>query len=268
MDTNTDPAMALFTDNGELPITHRGDTIDFRTDDEMQEDETKDEKKLDEKTAGNKEQDNLNPDHPRFQKIYGKMKGFERSLTDRDAQIKDLIEHNNKLADAIGNLDSKLTTTKRPDPAEEPELYEEWLTEKIVKQMKPTAKRPAQTTAQPASDQRLIMQENAMAAVYDDFYEVLGIVGEEMKSNEMLREEIMTHQNPPKKLYTYYQNKVKRNQDNNDDVSERSQTESGGFGAKSNSKGRLSADQKKMATNLGLSVDVYSKQLDFINQRR
>lgn len=253
MATPIDPAMALFTDE---PTEEPQDkTI-----------ETKEE--LKETTTGNKEQDNLGSDHPRFQQIYGKMKGFERNLTDRDTQIKNLIDHNNKLTEAIGSLDSKVAEAKRPDPSENPELYEEWLTEKIMKQMKSPAPVKVSAPTPVVTDQKLVMQENAMAAVYDDFYEILGVVGEEMKTNEMLREEIMTHQNPPRKLYTYYQNKLKRDQSNSDDVNERSQTENGGFATKGNTSGTLSADQKKMAVNLGLSVDVYKKQLDFISKKR
>lgn len=211
-------------------------------------------------------------DHPRFKEVYGKMKTFERSLVDKDTQITALQQHNATLAKSIEDIDSRVSETLRPDPADDPEGYEKWLTDKIMKSVgtvTPVAPVSVATPNTPsggsASNQKLVIQEHAMAALHEDFYEVLEKVGTAMKSNEFLREEIMTHPNPPKKLYEYHQ-RLLRQKEGNDD---RGRVEAGGYdgAALSRNGNKLTSEQKSMAANLGLSDAVYKKQLDFMNKR-
>ena len=205
-------------------------------------------------------------EHPRFKEIYGKMKTFERGMEDKDKQINDLKTHNTALDKALNNIDLKVSETTRPDPADNPEEYEKWLMDKVMKSLTTETKAPlpimeVSKEKTPVVDQRILMQEYAMAAMHDDYYDVLKVVGDEMKTNEFLREEIITHTNPPKKMYEYHMRLMQQKEKNADS----GRTESGGYDTKSDN---LSEDQKAMAVNLGLSEQVYKKQLDFMNKRK
>ena len=213
-----------------------------------------------------KEEHAPSEEHPRFKEIYGKMKTFERGMEDKDKQINDLKTHNMSLDKALNNIDLKVSETTRPDPADNPEEYEKWLMDKVMKSLITETKTPLSTMEvskekTPVVDQRILMQEYAMAAMHDDYYDVLKIVGDEMKTNEFLREEIITHTNPPKKMYEYHTRLMQQKEKNVDS----SRMESGGYDTKSN---KLSEDQKSMAANLGLSEQSYKKQLDFMNKKK
>lgn len=64
------------------------------------------------------EQENITEDHPRFKKVYAKLKDAERKLAERDAKdkerdklIDEMRQHNRSLADKVGVLETSATTT-------------------------------------------------------------------------------------------------------------------------------------------------------------
>jgi len=214
------------------------------------------------------EQENEPPaDHPRFKDIYGKWKTAERSieehktkLSETEKMLAELAEHNRKLAESISTVEKKIPEPARPDPAEDPVGYDQWMMDKIKREMAPKpepykvpeSKKPVQEI-----NQTLLAQEAAMAAVYDDYYQVAETIANKMKTDSVLRDEIMSSPNPAKALYNHHL----RLKGKSDDDMNRGSVDTGGGYEPSKGKVELSPEQKQMANFLGVSEKQYAQQL-------
>jgi chromosome segregation ATPase len=218
---------------------------------------------------GPKEEHEPEENHPRFKKVYGKMKHLERSyedvqakLSEKDASFNALLEHNNKLAEAINSLQNNAPKVERPNPVENPEEYDAYIKAQLtprpeIKAFK--APEPTATGLNPIT----AAQVGAMSTMHDDYFDVELKVVDLMKTDSILRAEIMGSKNPPKALYEYYQKLNKDKADGRQENYDRGELEGGGYERQLKPSG-LTKDQTKMALNLGLTPAQYEKQLAFM----
>lgn len=236
------------------------------------------EKQTDEPQNNELEGNEHEPDenHPRFKKVYGKMKHLERQyeemqskLTAKDSDFQALVEHNKKLAESMKDLSGRVVEKPRPDPTEDPTGYDQWMMDKIKRDMNPSlvpdfdtgpvVKTVTGETAQQASARKLREQEEEMIELHEDYLFATQQVGKMMDSDYELQQKIMGAKNPALAAYTHYK-KVKNKQDNLD----RGSLGTGaGYEPSAAKKSALTPDEKQWARKLGVSEAQYAEQLAF-----
>ena len=241
-----------------------------------------DDQKLDDQSQ-NDDQDQDDDKHEpkegskRWNEVYWKMKETERNnakLLDEIANLRTdmeaVREHNKALSESILNVEDKFSESSRPDPSIEPEKYEKWMTEKIKRDIQKSNNPPQDTQPQnqpPQVNPQIAMQEAAMAALYDDYYDVAGEVMKEFKTNDALRIQIMSAVNPPKALYKYYQGKSKDKNDQMNQNLDQGIVEGNNPPPGNNSSTKLTDQERKVAKFLGITEENYIKQKQYIDAK-
>jgi len=140
------------------------------------------------------------PTHPRFQKVYGRMKSLERELEERDNELREL----RKLRQAAESRNSQ-DADPEPDIEADPKAYKEW-----------TKRRLESTKAELASQistEKLNLQMEMMRTVDEKFDSYMKRIVPDLKRDEALRNRIMGSANPPREAYKYAKQKEKAEQD-------------------------------------------------------
>ena len=212
------------------------------------------------------------PEHPRFKEIYGKMKHWERQFAEADEKYKALLEHNEKLNQSIGVLVDKMDVQQRPDPVSEPEQYEQWLIQRAKREIErefraepkqpeiPTYEQPKQPAQDDARLDQIRFQIAAMEAAYDDYADMIRLSDQDMANDPVLRNEIWSAPNPPKRAYQYAKQKLERAKQEKQQMNTQTFTESPSQG-QATQPTSLSEDQRRVASKLGISEDAYAKQI-------
>ena len=196
----------------------------------------------------------------RWKEVYYDMKQAKR---DRDAMeselstlkgdVHALTDHNKALSEAMDSVEDKFSESNRPDPIEDPEKYETWITDKITRKLKDAAK-PEQ--APPPSNNKLAHQEDLMSTHFPDYYETVEVAKSAMNSNPTLRQEIMQSPNPARKAYDWAKDKQKVDDENR----AKGGLEPGGPGPGPAPVGKLTEQERRVANRLGISEKTYMEQ--------
>lgn len=197
-----------------------------------------------------------------------KIKEMEQREQDMRTDMDAMKDHNKALSDSILSTQDELSTANRPDPMEDPEGYETWITKKvernIAKKGQDQNPNPNQRAKRP--NNQLIMQEAAMSSIHDDYYEVAEKVMAEMKGNQNLYTEIMSKPNPPKALYDHHERQKSKSNDQNDQNQSQNFVE-GNNQDQSVDVTKLSQREKIVANRLGLSEKDYIEQRIIIDKK-
>jgi len=211
------------------------------------------------------------PDHPRFKEIYGKMKEGDRKIAELESTIGGMADHNKALGDAlekIGKIEDKFEEQARPDPLEDPEKYDEWMTEKAVRRMKKADPPVDPTPAQPSITEKLEIQIETVKGVYSDYNELVNHdLENEIQADPLLRRDIWGSKNPALAAYKYAKDKEAKAAADRKEKIDRGFVEPGGEPLTPTKTTKLTLEQERAADVLGIPRDKYIKQLDFINTR-
>ena len=212
----------------------------------------------------------------RWKEIYYRMKEAERQLQEKDQTFEELREHNKRLQDAIEGVRDELSEGKRPDPAEDPEGFAQWMEQKLERKWErqrleqeahaklKQIETPAQQQA-PGVDPLRQTQIAQMEATYGrDYYRaMIALIESDLKADPMLNREIMGDDNPPAAAFDYAQKKLER-------VRQKKQAnQKQGFveedsPAPAPTKIQLTEAEKRTAKALGISETDYLKQKEYI----
>ena len=135
------------------------------------------------------------PEHPRFGKVYGKMKKYERTLAEKEKDIEALREHTFKLDEAMRKLkeDKEDIDIPEPDPVVDPDAHKKWREFREHKQ-----EQKYQESARKAELSSFIQIESGIHEDYDD---VIKIADREMKRNPELAKQVWGSANPARAAY-------------------------------------------------------------------
>ncbi len=151
--------------------------------------EEKDEKK-------EKEEEHEPPaEHPRFKEVYGKMKHFERVLSEKDKDIEALREHTFKLDEelrkAVKGRDD--VSIPEPDVVTDPEGHKKW--------REFTDARRDKDYQDKLNQQKMAMLIEVESGIHDDYEECVKMADREMKINKKTNDEIWSSKNPARAAY-------------------------------------------------------------------
>jgi hypothetical protein len=206
---------------------------------------------------------------PRWNEVYGKWKDSERQIEAMQADMEAIKEHNKALSEAMVSVEDKSAEINKPDMIEEPEKYEEWLTDKITRKLRGVQRNtPAEATnpVNPQANARLQAQEQAMWADHADYYDVASKVMQEMKVNPALNMRIRGADNPARELYNYHQEKQGIKKEQTKENLSKSYVETDNSPPPPAPQGKLTDQQRRVANALGISEDNYKKQLEYLEK--
>lgn len=216
----------------------------------------------------------------RINDIYGQMKGYERQLEatrkqneDLQATIKDMADHNKKLAESIGRVEDQFAESSKPNREDDPEAYDNWLIQKTIREtqkaMMPQAQEAdPQAQAQPGQMTPLQIQALTMSSIYPDYHQAEAEVAEIMKNDDALRVKIMSSENPPQAAYNFWKQMKQSDKTSQDQIAGQSYVESGTMETNPPAAPKLTETQKRLAAALGVSEEKYLAQQKHINSRR
>jgi len=226
--------------------------------------------------------DKLTPEHPRFQEVYGKMKGFERNLADKETDIELLRQHNKKLADSLENVRQRVDKSQegpKPDPVEQPQEYAAYMELQFDKMKKEEEARRVQD--------RFNIQVDTQKELHDDYESVVKIAMRDIELDKALRDKIWGSDNPARAAYKYGKDKMKESEkesgnngklesDSKDKEKaekerlaaiEQGKVEGGGNPPVKSKDVKLTDEEKRVARALGVSDKDYAKQREFMEAR-
>ena len=212
----------------------------------------------------------------RINEIYGKMKHYERESQEKENILKELKEHNKKLAERIyGVEDQVLDARPAPDPVEDPEGYSQWVRDKIqrdlerekrqkeLEELSQTIQQPVQQQPQQQTSPILAAQIAAMEAQYDDYNAMIIYADKDIKNDAVLRNEIYQSENPAKAAYNYAVKKFERNRVRRKEMGQQSFVEDSSPSPPPKTK-ELTDAELKVARALGIKPEDYKKQKEYI----
>lgn len=206
------------------------------------------------------------PDHPRFAEIYGKMKEFERQLSDKDQTIEAMIDHNKSLQESMDGLYDKVSVTERPDQITDPEGYDRWILEQFERKHKKEQPRPEIKARPPVN--KIQEQSAILKGVFPDFDKIANFSTELLKDDPYAKLEIMDSDNPPRALYEYGLRKKTELKNKRTNNIKQAGVEGGSTPPANSNKIVLTAQQEKARLGLGISKENYIKQLEIIQKQR
>ena len=212
-------------------------------------------------------------DHPRFKEVWGKMKGFERQLLEKDDDIVALREHNKQLASSISTIEENTADANRPDPVEDPEGFAKWTYDKVERNIKRQNANTNDSTNKviPAADRGTASMDMLIAVqegIHDDYNEVLGEIKDDIVSDSVLRNEIYGSANPPAAAYKYGKEKRTRAAAVSKANKDKGYVEGGGPATPVDNDATATPAQEMMAKRLGIPIANYMKQAQHINKVR
>ena len=205
------------------------------------------------------------PDHPRFNEIYGKMKEFERQLSDKDQTIEAMVDHNKSLQESMDGLYDKVSVSERPDAITDPEGHDKWLSDKIKRDIK--REQPAPEPKPKVVVSRVAEQAETLKGVFPDFDSVANFGNELLTNDPYAKLEIMDSKNPPRALYEYGLKKKGELSKKRADNIKQASVEGGGTPPTEGGTTTLTSMQERARKGLGISKEDYIKQLDFSTKR-
>jgi len=238
---------------------------DAKVDDAKVDDADTDKIDVDDKTPAKKKQ----TAQERIDEIYGKMKTMERDLTQSQEEKAIIKTHHDDLQELMAKVDGledKVADTKqRPDPVDDPDGYDAWILDKAERKLKQVKAEDKKEDILPAKKDSSKEMEFAMAAVHDDYYQVIADVNKAMASNPALEKEFWATPNPYQAAYKWWKKKEKQAKGERDDLIDQGDIE-GSTTTVAEDKDAPTADQKHAAKVLGISIEKYMKQVKAIDE--
>ncbi len=206
------------------------------------------------------------------------MKTYERELAELKP-LKDDIEavrsHNAELQKAIMGIQDDVSEKNRPDPMEHPEEYDKWMEARIRRNLskEETARRVVPPKPQQPQDSaqkaiRFQAMEDAVATIYDDYYETIEAIKGDLENDPYLAKSVWSSPNPFKKAYTLAKEKKEKSQKAKKTVEEQGFVEGGGETKVDIKDFRLTPDEQKIAKALRVTPEAYKKQLVAMGRAR
>jgi len=213
----------------------------------------------------------------RWKDIYWKMNENQRLFDEEKARTEALQEHNKKLEQRLDAVEGVVSETARPDPVQDPEAYEQWLSDKIerkyeqkerereLNQVTQQINQPAQTTQTPEVDTIRAQQIAAMEAQHgtDEYNAMMMYIQNDVSTDPILRNEILQSGNPPQAAYEYAVKKRNQKIKTRTEREQRSFAEDGSP-APVEQKLDLTDAEKRAANAMGIPLEDYMKQKKYI----
>ena len=220
------------------------------------------------------------PGTKRFNQIYGQMKHYERQLAahneqiaKKDQDVEAMRAHQQQLTEAMNKLAAISLQNSKPDPIDDPEGYENWLTAKIKSEIAPVSAppEPVKTVQKPEKPDmtRYTMMEGVVAETYPDYYDKIGVVNEALKTDPTLGDRIWNTSNPYLEAYKLSSEiAAEKAAQRSATISQVSVEGATTMTANPKKDSNLTEDQKRVADKLGVSHKDYQKQLEIIGSVR
>lgn len=216
-------------------------------------------------------------DSKRWKDIYWKMNENQRLLDEEKTRTESLKDHNKKLEQRIDAVEGAVSETARPDPVNDPEAYEQWLSDKLerkyeqkerereLNQVTQQINQPTQQTQTPGVDPIRAQQIAAMEAEHgtDEYNAMMIYIQTDVNTDSILRNEILTSSNPPQAAYEYALKKRNQKVKTKAEREKRSFAEDGSP-APIETKMNLTDGEKKAAEAMGIPLENYLKQKQYI----
>jgi hypothetical protein len=157
-------------------------------------------------------------DHPRFKKVYGRMKGLEREIAEKDKDIEALRNHSRDIITRLEEIEKTKAdrpTPKAPDPVADPDAYKAWVEADKLEQKKEFDKELARTRVE-----TLIEVE---AGLHPDYDEMVKIAERDSEKDPELKKKIWNSRNPARAAYQYAKSKAEEREKLDKDETERQQ---------------------------------------------
>jgi hypothetical protein len=195
------------------------------------------------------EEDEPPAEHPRFKKIYGRLKQKERDeigyLRRIEALDRELAELRAKAA----------TPDKEPDSMEDPEGWKKWNERKAASDREAIEAREKKA--------RLDIQIEACRTVYDDYDKLISKAVKAMDRNPALAKKIWASPNPAKAAYQWAKSKQEKDDEGRDSLRTDEAPERGGHRPKRRTVD-LTRDEREAAAAMGISPEDWVKNRDAI----
>lgn len=216
-------------------------------------------------------------DSKRWKDIYWKMNENQRLLDEEKTRTESLKEHNQKLEQRIDAVEGAVSETARPDPVNDPEAYEQWLSNKLerkyeqkerereLNQVTQQINQPAQQPRTPGVDPIRSQQIAAMEAEHgaDEYNSMMMYIQSDMNTDSILRNDILHSNNPPQAAYDYALKKRDQKVKTKAEREKRSFAEDSSP-APAETKMELTDGEKKAAAAMGIPLENYLKQKQYI----
>jgi hypothetical protein len=207
------------------------------------------------------------PESPRFAEIYGKMKEFERQLNDKDETIGAMVDHQKSLQESLDSVYDKVSVSERPDAITDPEGHDQWLSDKIKRDIKREVPAPEVQPVVKEQDTDIKQQAQIMKDVYPDFDSVVSLANEFVKDDPIKKNDILFSGNAPRALYEYGLEKkaaIAKTRSNN---IAQAGVEGGGTPPPTEQTSILTPMEEKVRKGLNITKEQYIQQKEFQSKR-
>jgi len=192
-----------------------------------------------------------------------KQRKYDEYVNEMDNKYNTVLEINTGMRDEIDALQDKIEV--RPDPMEDPDGYEKYLTKKTTRQLerekrkieKPVSKTSAQDK-QAKAVETFNIQRDTLMGIYDDYDDVMAVVTEEINGNQPLLDKLSANKNVPLAAYNYGKQVIRQRETQRNKNINQGYAEGGTAPPTSNSKDFTDTDAK-VCRDLGISKDVFIK---------
>ena len=201
----------------------------------------------------------------------------QRLFDEEKTRTEALQEHNKKLESRLDAVEGSVSETARPDPVNDPEAYETWLSDRLERKFERERRekeldtvtqqinQPVQQPQTPGVDPIRAQQIAAMEAEHgtDEYNAMMMYIQTDVNKDSILRNDILTSPNPPQAAYEYALKKRDQKVKIKAEREKRSFAEDGSP-APAETKMELTDGEKKAAEAMGIPLDNYLKQKQYI----
>lgn len=223
-------------------------------------------------------------EHPEFQKrINGLVGQINHLKTQLDKQnlirgadqetFKVLAKQNKDLAELLEKVEDQVSSSTGPNFDDDPQGYIDGRFNRILGKLEKIAK-PANETPEPQAqpgvpnfDSTITAQREVQAALHDDYYELLKDTEADMRVDPAVANTIMGSPNPPKAAYEYGVRKKKLAEQARQETLRQGYVEGGAPAPSKQDINSLTAEEKSLAGNLGISEAKYLVRKQLIAKR-
>lgn len=223
-------------------------------------------------------------EHPKFQEringFVGQISHLQRQLekqnltqeTDRQA-LKTLLQQNNDMAKLLEKVEDKVSTNATPNYEDDPQGYTDYrfnqVLDKIDKKEKPPSSQPY-APSPPATNQedRISMQREVQMGLHSDYLEVWNNIQSDIAADPALMNTFLSNPNPPKAAYDYGIRRKKLAEEARLEKLNQGYVEGGAPVSPTQDLTSLTAVEKALADNLGISEAKYLGRKQLIAKRK
>lgn len=217
------------------------------------------------------------PGHERFKEIYKANENAKRENQQFREELESLKKKNLELSETVGDIKDTHLSENRPDPVENPKEFAEWMYKTVENDLKKSAREreDKEVETKPKINETERSKEvdmNAQAAIqrgiHSDYSEVVSITDSDMKTDPILRAQILASEDPPRAAYEHGLARIERVKNSQDSRLKGAYLESSSHSVTEKKDGKPNKEQADMIKKLGLDPKEYMKHDKIINEKR